>query len=125
MNLRTLFLVSIICACCYNCLATDENVFLKEKDMIAVNETLDKMLHEAINVLEKTAENAGAKGRMLHKFGVLPKERLAELEQRADNVKLSVVGVDKTSDIFPIFQDLLTEIHQFIHIMEVHTKDEL
>ena len=125
MNLRALFLVSIICACYYNCLATNENVFLKEKDLITVGETLDEMLHKAIIVLEKTAEDAGAKGRMLNKFGVLPKERLAELEQRTDNVKLSVVGVDKTSDIFHIFQDLFTEIHQFIHIMELHTKDEL
>ena len=34
------------------------------------------------------------------------------------NIKSSVVGVDKTNDIFHIFQDILTDIHQFVHIMD-------
>ena len=79
------------------------------------------MLHKATKVLENNAENGIAEERILEKFGVLPKQRLTELEQRIEDVKSSVVGVDKTSDIFTIFQDLLTEIHQFIHIMGLHT----
>ena len=64
-------------------MATDEIVFLKEKDLITVGETLDEMLHKATKLLEKTAENGRAQERILEKFSVLPKKWLAELEQRA------------------------------------------
>merc|ERR1712018_345803 len=124
MNRRTLFMVSIICASHYNCLATDENDFEISEldDLTMMGKVLDDMLHDATRLVGKNAEKGRTKEKEVEKFGVLPKKHLAELKQRAENIKSDMDAVVDTNWI-SIFRD----IQNFINLMEENKniKDEL